>query len=338
MLEALCLSLILVGAIVLGWSGARYYRTFAFMRVQIYDRQVYNNFVCGMAFILTMFVFAGYISIVSVKRHGTFDPEFLLVASVFFLGALVVMCMGNIQQKLMGAIVDKRLDTIHSMIRAIEAKDIYTKGHSEHVYQLVELIYHRLPGPVRSRINLVKLKDAAMLHDIGKIGTPDSILNKTGPLTDEDWAVIRQHPERGKHILEKTSFREICDVVLYHHERMDGRGYYGVPADRIPLESRIIAVADTFSALYADRVYRKKYSFDEALAILRLSAGTQLDPLVVDTFCRIPHEEIDTLFAASDGKSSYCLFCKPSLMRNSVCLRMDARRNLRLSSFSCPRA
>ena len=338
--EALCLALILVGAVVLGWSSVRHYRTLAFMRARTYDRQFFSIFVCGLSIIMIIVIFTGYIFVATAKETGTFDPEFLLVASIFFLSSLVVMFMVNMQQKLMGAIANKRLDTIHSMICAIEAKDIYTKGHSEQVYHLVGLIYHRLPGPMKAQINLVRLKDAAMLHDIGKIGIPDNILNKPGKLTSEEWAILKQHPQRGRHILERTSFREICDVILYHHERMDGKGYYGLPSGLIPLESRIIAVADTFSALYADRVYRKKYSFDEAHAILRASAGSHLDPMLVEIFCGLSEERINamSLPVASKDRPSCCSYCELTALYGATCpRRKETRRGPRFSRCICPK-
>lgn len=139
-----------------------------------------------------------------------------------------------------------------------------------------------LPATFQRRINKEKLILAASLHDIGKIVTPFHILNKDGALTDEEWQIMQQHPSDGKTLLEGTPFAELGDWVLYHHERMDGRGYYGLKGEEIPLESRIIALADTFSALRTYRIYRPAQSITDAIRIMREAAGTQLDSLLLE--------------------------------------------------------
>jgi len=255
---------------------------------------------------MMVFFFIGYIGVTVISATGLVISDFLLVSVIFFFGSIFVLCMVSGQKKMSGTIVRQTVETIHTMIGSIEAKDIYTKGHSEHVLRLVELIYQHLPDHIKNDINPVILRDAAMLHDIGKVGIPDVILNKPGKLTEDEWEIVRQHPRNGKILLEQTSFRDICDVVICHHERVDGKGYYGVPGDNIPIESRIIAIADTFSALNTDRVYRQRYSYHEAIAILKESAGTQLDAELVDVFCQISEQDIEKASISMPENVKHC--------------------------------
>ena len=291
-MKYLCLLLIFCGALILSISMLLYYRILSFMKSQTYDEHTFNHWIYGASFAMMSFFFIGYISVGMKVARSDYQPDLLLVSFIFFFGSLFVLCMVRVQQIMTTTITNKTIETIQSMIDAMEAKDVYTKGHSEHVYNLVEVICRHLPHDLRSKINPTKLKDAAMLHDIGKIGIPDGILNKPASLTTAEYAIVQQHPKNGKTILEKTSYRDISDWVLYHHERIDGLGYYKLPANAIPLEARIIALADTFSALYTDRVYRKRFSFSDSIEILRESAGTQLDAQLVDIFCGISPEEI----------------------------------------------
>jgi HD-GYP domain-containing protein (c-di-GMP phosphodiesterase class II) len=262
------------------------------MKGQTYDERTFNNWIYGAALAMMAFFFVGYIA-VGVNIFVSYSPDYLLVALIFFFGALFVLCMVLVQQTMTHTITSKTKETIGSMIDAMEAKDMYTKGHSEHVHDLVGLLYQHLPPEMKHRINPVKLQDAAMLHDIGKIGIPDGILNKPAKLTEEEYDIVKQHPKNGAAILEKTSYRDICDWVKYHHERMDGKGYYGIPASANPIEARIIAVADTFSALYTDRVYRKRFPYSKAIEILHECAGTQLDEQLVEIICSIDPQEIE---------------------------------------------
>jgi len=288
----LCFVLVVTGAMILAWSTLRYYRVFVYMRSQTYEHRTFHSKIYSVSYLMMLFFLVGYIYVAFTLIIGTITFDFLPVSLIFFFGAIFVMCMVNVQKIMAKTICKQISETIQSMIDAIEAKDFYTKGHSEHVLRLSELLYEFMPGDAKSKIDPIKLKDAAMLHDIGKIGIPDGILNKPGKLTVEEYEIIKQHPKNGKSILEKTVYHEICDMILYHHERIDGKGYYNMPADAVPIEAKIIAVADTFSALYTDRVYRKRFRFGEAIAFLRESAGTQLDAALVEVFCSIPEKKI----------------------------------------------
>jgi putative nucleotidyltransferase with HDIG domain len=180
-----------------------------------------------------------------------------------------------------------------SLMAPVEARDPSLRGHSKHVQDLSLMIYDALPKEVRRTIDRESLVYAALFHDIGKLGVPESILNKPGPLTPEEWDVMKRHPVMGVSILDNVgSFRKISDWVLYHHERMDGHGYLGIPGDEIPLAARIISVADVFSALYMSRPYCGGVNYDECIRIMREDAGDHLDPELVDVFCSIPRERV----------------------------------------------
>jgi HD-GYP domain-containing protein (c-di-GMP phosphodiesterase class II) len=140
---------------------------------------------------------------------------------------------------------------------------------------------------------LKALERGALLHDIGKIGVSDTILHKPGKLTDEEWAVMRTHPDIGAHIVNRIPFLQDCmPVVHYHHERWDGSGYpFGLKGDEIPIYARIFAVADVFDALTSNRSYRKRSTPAEAIAYLREQASILFDPEVVEALARLPYTE-----------------------------------------------
>lgn len=169
---------------------------------------------------------------------------------------------------------------VESLTAALEAKDGYTSGHSMRVSDLSVKIARRMRLP-ESRVEIVEY--AGMLHDIGKIGIKDELLNKTGPLTSDDFCNIRSHVVKGAEIVAPAQFLSgVAEIIKCHHERYDGKGYpSGLIGDAIPLEARILAVADAFDAMISDRPYRKGLGEDEAVRRLVAAAGTQFDPAVV---------------------------------------------------------
>ncbi|GBC63511.1 HD-GYP domain-containing protein [Desulfonema ishimotonii] len=170
----------------------------------------------------------------------------------------------------------------------LDARDPYTLEHSLRVAEYAEKIAAdmRLDPCARQRVHI-----AAHFHDIGKIGVPDAVLNKPGRLTEEDRRAIQTHPRFGYNILRRLpALAVISEIVLYHHERFDGLGYPdGLRGERIPLESRIIAVADAFDAMTSDRPYRCGMSAEAAAGEIRRHAGGQFCPLVVRHFNRVVH-------------------------------------------------
>ena len=146
--------------------------------------------------------------------------------------------------------------------------------------------------PLASSYGVVDL--SALLHDIGKVGIPDAILHKPGPLTADEWKVMRQHPEIGRQILQQAGgiFGVLARIVVAHHERWDGAGYpLGLTQESIPLAARILAVVDSFDAMTARRVYREPLTIEEARQELQRCAGSQYDPEVVDAFLTILNEQ-----------------------------------------------
>jgi diguanylate cyclase (GGDEF)-like protein len=168
------------------------------------------------------------------------------------------------------------------LAETLDLRDVATARHSETVGRYAELIAHELDLPPD---HVVRVRVAGVLHDIGKLGISDAVLLKPGRLEAHEWTEIKRHPELGARILEHANLRDVASWVLSHHERIDGGGYpRALAGEEIPLEGRILAVADAYEAMTADRPYRSALCADEARAELRRGAGTQFDPQVVAAF------------------------------------------------------
>jgi putative nucleotidyltransferase with HDIG domain len=176
--------------------------------------------------------------------------------------------------------------TIEGWARALEIRDQETEGHSRRVTDLTMRIAREYDLP---REDLVHIRRGALLHDIGKMGVPNSILFKPGPLEEEEWDIMRKHPLYAQEILKGIHFLEpALDIPLYHHERWDGSGYpEGLKETDIPLPARIFAVVDVWDALRSDRPYREAWSDGKALQYIKDQAGTLFDPKVVWKFLEI---------------------------------------------------
>ncbi|MDT8899652.1 HD-GYP domain-containing protein [Anaeroselena agilis] len=180
---------------------------------------------------------------------------------------------------------EQLVSAIEALVAALDAKDAYTYGHSSEVALIAERMAEYMG---QSEEDLFRIRFAALLHDIGKIGVPDSILNKHGPLSHEERACIQQHPKLGAKIIAGIpAMHDIAEIILHHHECWDGRGYpEGLAGSHIPLGARIIAIADAYQAMTSDRPYRKGMSRDEAMAEICRCSGTQFDPALVAVFQR----------------------------------------------------
>jgi len=181
--------------------------------------------------------------------------------------------------------------TLEALLAALDTRDTETEGHSERVAAYTMLIAHQLDLPEEE---LPHIERGALLHDIGKIGVPDHILYKPGPLTPDEWEIMKQHPVIGYRMCMKVEMlRPAAPIVLHHHERWDGKGYpHGLSGEEIPLGARIFAIADTLDAMTSDRPYRKALSFAQAREEIERCAGTQFDPELVRVFLSLPEEEL----------------------------------------------
>ncbi|GAB6038312.1 response regulator [Fundidesulfovibrio butyratiphilus] len=174
-------------------------------------------------------------------------------------------------------------EMVHSFVSAVEAKDPYTRGHSERVSEFAALLGQALGLP---KVETDLLRTAGMLHDIGKIGVPDLILNKPDSLEYGELVIMRQHAEIGRNILRNvSSLEDVLPAIFHHHEHLDGRGYpMGLVGSEIPLAARIISVADGYEAMTSNRAYHPARTPAEASDILRQGAGAQWDPQIVDAW------------------------------------------------------
>jgi putative two-component system response regulator len=174
-------------------------------------------------------------------------------------------------------------NTLLSLAEAVELKDGYTRGHCERVAEYALMIASEL----HLKDETIKaIRHGSWLHDCGKIGVPENILNKDGPLDPDEFEIIKNHPKWGADVVRKAAISElIINIIHFHHERYDGSGYpTGLKADEIPFEVRIVTVADVYDALTTNRPYRDKYSIDKAMGIMQIMRGSVFDPDILDLF------------------------------------------------------
>lgn len=193
------------------------------------------------------------------------------------------------------------VQTVTALAALIDGRDVLTGVHSSKVREIAVDIGNELGLSLEI---VEKISIAAILHDIGKISTPEAILNKPGKLTETEYSIIKKHAKTGYDTLNKIpSLGKIAEYILYHHERYDGSGYpYGISGEAIPLISRILAVADVFEAVTADRVYRKSMSLSQAFFVMYQGKGTHFDPSVLEAFFAVmqrKNEESRTMLAES---------------------------------------
>jgi response regulator RpfG family c-di-GMP phosphodiesterase len=191
-------------------------------------------------------------------------------------------------------LADAYTQTLEALGAALDSRDVGTESHSRrvHGYSLALAREHGVKPE-----DLPDLAHGVLLHDIGKIGIPDAILLKPGPLTPDEWKVMRSHPEIGKRLIEKIPFlHNAIPVVWCHHEKWDGSGYpRGLKGEQIPLNARIFCVVDAFDAMTFDRPYSKAIPSDAAIAEIKRCAGAHFDPSVVESFLRVPIKLLDEI-------------------------------------------
>ncbi len=191
------------------------------------------------------------------------------------------------------------LEIVETLRFTVEAKDTYTRGHSDRVSAYSVLIGEKLGLP---EDQIKTLKIGGLFHDIGKIGIPDSILLKEARLTDDEYSQIKNHPSIGAHILSSvTYFKDMIPIVKYHHERFDGRGYpERLAGEDIPFLARIAAVADAFDAMTSKRSYRNSLSLDIVVDEIEKNKGTQFDPKIAEIFLDILKNEPEKIKKIQD--------------------------------------
>ena len=228
----------------------------------------------------------GIIQVANKRGNFTYRPEDLDLLKILGSQVAFVIQNADLFQNLQRAYID----TLSALTSAIDAKDSYTRGHSERVTELSIKLATEV-GIAPEEIEKIKL--GGLLHDIGKIGIPEGILNKPGRLNDEEFEIIKSHPDLGLHILGKVEFLEaIVPIIRHHHERYDGKGYpSGLKGEEIPLLARIVSVVDTYDAMTTDRPYRKAMTLEEALKEIERCSGSQFDPEIAAHFIRMTMRE-----------------------------------------------
>ncbi|MBP7933274.1 MAG: HD-GYP domain-containing protein [Phycisphaerae bacterium] len=207
--------------------------------------------------------------------------DMLLLDSVLAYGGHVLRNMHLVER-----LKRTSFEAVRALVSAIDKKDPYTCGHSERVGVLARLTGQELG---LSPEQLQELEWAGLLHDIGKIGIPEAILNKPGKLTDDEYAIIKRHPQMSYEVLKPVaSLAGVMRIVIEHHENFDGTGYpNGLRGEEISLAGRVMHVVDVFDALTSDRSYRRKFDTRRALGIIQQESGTKMDPAVVEKFIKV---------------------------------------------------
>ncbi|MDY6827018.1 MAG: diguanylate cyclase [Bacillota bacterium] len=183
-----------------------------------------------------------------------------------------------------------RSQVVNALMATLSERDYIASGHAERLEKLCLKMGEEI-GLEQDRLTALSL--VAQVHDLGKVGIPDSILFKKGGLTDEEWAIMRQHPEKGYRIAQTSpELTHVADLILRHHEKWDGTGYpLGLKGEKIPVECRVLLIVDAYDAMTNDRPYRRAMSKEEAIEELKRNSGTQFDPNLVEKFLRIINQD-----------------------------------------------
>ncbi len=287
-MSSLIYGMIICGIIIMVTNIARFLRFLLGSRDVLSSGEKWDLIWENIALALLVFFLVGYILV------AAFGKPDLIIAGILFGGSIFVAIVLTLLFGLIGTVKENSLNIAETLISVVDARDPNLRGHSRYVQNVTVVLYDQLPPEKKKGINKVSLEYAALMHDVGKLGIPETILNKPGALNDEEWKVMRNHPRLSREILDPLqSLREILPWIEYHHERIDGKGYYGIKENEIPYAAKIIAVADTYSAITMRRSYKPPRTYEEAAEIMKKAAGTQLDRELVDVFLTIPRERLE---------------------------------------------
>jgi len=223
----------------------------------------------------------------------------LLLSKIFFNASGLIVKQKEDLERANLTLQKAYLGTIKALVSAVDAKDRYTRGHSVRVAQIAVRLAESLGVGDKTKF---EIQQAALLHDVGKIGIEDVILTKPGRLDPEEWEMVKKHPVIGATILAQagTLGEELVSMIRAHHERFDGSGYPdGLMREQIPLGARIIAVADAYDAMRSNRPYRTAKAPEEVLAELEDASGTQFDPVIVEAFFDIADEIEEAIYTVA---------------------------------------
>jgi len=300
-------------ALTVGIAGIAYQQAGGVVGAQNIFRFILSAIICALTYCIvntTLFVvvvsFAQNVRIKTIWRTSIKEtvPSYIAEAPMGFLMAIIYVDVGIIGILLffLPLLLARRsfelytrmrkvyLDTIRALAAAIDAKDPYTKGHSERVAEISVVLAQELN---LSDKDIENIEYTALLHDIGKIGIADSILGKNSSLTNKEFDKIKEHTVMGAKIIEPVDFlKNSYEAIYHHHEKYNGKGYPdGLKSEDIPLSARIIAVADAYDAMGSDRPYRKKLNMNKILKELKDQSGKQFDPEIVKALISILDKE-----------------------------------------------
>lgn len=279
--------LIIIGSIIMVGNIAWYSVFMHKMHKAVVFGKKNNSVWLIVGLVLLVFFLLGYMAV------GVFLNPNLLTALILLFGSIFVTIMLVLTSNLLKTAMQKGKEITQLLVDVVDARDPNLNGHSSHVKEIAMVFYKHLPMQMKRSINVDNLEYAALLHDIGKLGVPEAILNKPAKLTDEEWQIMKKHPAIGTNFLRPLkSFEPIFDWILYHHERADGKGYYNKDFNEVPLAAKLLAIADTYSAITMRRSYKTPRTHEDAIKIIQEVAGSQLDTELANIFVNIPKEEL----------------------------------------------
>ena len=193
---------------------------------------------------------------------------------------------------------EQNLDIVEFVFENLSHDDAVFKSHSLLVFYLAKLFYEYLPFKYKVQLSFNKFAISALLHDIGKTTIPKKIIYKAGKLSEEELELVKRHTEIGNElIMQNKNLRFMSNVVLHHHERVDGSGYEKLSTKKIPLDAKIIAIVDTYAAITLENSFKPSRSYGEGIISLRMSAGSKFDKELVELFCSIPQDKVNACTA-----------------------------------------